>query len=226
MPCLVVVGSGPGIGTHVARKFALSGFDRIALLARSPLQLDEDKDSVTAAAAAENAKVHVGTYAIDITNSVQLLDVLDQVACELGPPDAVFFNAARVKSSTLLEADDEEILYDFKVALPFTLHESEGQEKAKASKPSLLVTSSHLTSTPEPDVFVLSLAKAAQRNLVESLAQVFRPRGVHVGLVVVTGPVAPENKVLSPKNIADETWALYSQEEKDWTLDVVLKEPR
>lgn len=122
MPCLVVVGSGPGIGTHVARKFASSGFDRIALLARSPLQLDEDKDSVTAAA--EDAKVHVGTYAIDITNSVQLLDVLDQVARELGPPDAVFFNAARVKSSTLLEADDEEILYDFKVALPFTWHES------------------------------------------------------------------------------------------------------
>lgn len=114
-----------------------------------------------------------------------------------------------------------------KWAMPLLTARAEGQEKAKASsKPSLLVTSSHLTSTPEPDVFVLSLAKAAQRNLVESLAQVFRPRGVHVGLVVVTGPVAPENRVLSPKNIADETWALYSQEEKDWTLDVVLKEPR
>lgn len=94
-----------------------------------------------------------------------------------------------------------------------------------SAKPSLLITSSHLPQTPEPDVFVLSLTKAAQRNLTQSLAKVYQPQGVHVGLVVVAGGVAPDNKILSPENIAWKTYELFAQDKGNWALETYLKEP-
>jgi hypothetical protein len=40
---------------------------------------------------------------------------LEQITADLGAPEVVFFNAARVLPSTLLEADEEGMIYDFKV---------------------------------------------------------------------------------------------------------------
>ena len=87
------------------------------------------------------------------------------------------------------------------------------------------MTSSHLPESPEPALFVLSLTKAAQRNLAQSLAKVYGAQGVHVGLVVVAGIVGPENKKLNPTNIAERTWEFYGQEKDKWTLEVIIKEP-
>jgi methylmalonyl-CoA mutase cobalamin-binding subunit len=86
------------------------------------------------------------------------------------------------------------------------------------------VTSSLLPQEPRPEVFVLSLTKAAQRNLADSLWQVYGPQGVHIGLVVVGGPVSPNNKKLNPVHIAEKTWELYAQEKGAWTLEVEIRE--
>jgi len=72
-------------------------------------------------------------------------------------------------------------------------------------KPALLVTNSHLPWDPVPQLLSLSIAKAAQKNLVDSLYREFSSSGVHVGLLHVEGVVAPENKVLNPKTIAERT---------------------
>lgn len=52
----------------------------------------------------------------------------------------------------------------------------------------------------------------------------YREQGVHVGLISVGGPVDPKNKILSPSNIAEETWELFDQKRSDWTLEVELFE--
>ena len=63
------------------------------------------------------------------------------------------------------------------------------------TKPSFLVTSSLLPQQPVPQVFSLSLVKASQRNLVQSLAVTWT--GVHVGLVNVGGPVSREDRLFN-----------------------------
>ncbi|GAB0135986.1 hypothetical protein EsDP_00004305 [Epichloe bromicola] len=242
---LVVIGSGPGIGVHVASHFASKGFSKIALVARNTEQLDRD----SAAVQSDHGHVDVRAYPVDVTDSAGLRAALDRITDDLGPPEVVFFNAARVKPSLLLEVGDEEMLYDFKacamdvprgtasnvytiiaaVALHQTAkwaipHLTKLAKQDSSAKPSLLVTSSHLPQSPEPDLFVLSLTKAAQRNLAESLAKVYQPQGVHVGLVIVAGSVAPEKTVLSPGNIAKKTYELFAQERGGWTLETYLKE--
>ena len=112
---VVIIGSGPGIGSHVAAQFATNGFKNIALVARNAAQLEKDHVFVVESAAAAGHRVTVKTYAVDITESAKLRAVLDKVGADLGTPEFVFFNAARVKPSTLLETDEDEMIYDFKV---------------------------------------------------------------------------------------------------------------
>jgi hypothetical protein len=83
-------------------------------------------------------------------------------------------------------------------------------EKGKSLKrPSFIVTNSALWKDPVPQVFSLSMTKASQRILVECLNKTYAPQGIHCGLISVSGPVSPDNKVLNPINIADEAWKFF-----------------
>jgi hypothetical protein len=90
-------------------------------------------------------------------------------------------------------------------------------------KPSLLVTSGGLYKSPWHPYFSLSLSKASQFSLVQSLAQAFSPKGVHVAAVVVHGLVKPESEIFSPQKIAQVFWKLYEQgptgEREVWVTD-------
>ena len=45
--------------------------------------------------------------------------------------------------------------------------------------------------------------------MVESSSRAFSDIGVHIGLIHIEGSVAPENKVLNPKTIAERTIAFW-----------------
>lgn len=93
-----------------------------------------------------------------------------------------------------------------------------------AAKPSLLVTNSLLYANSIPQLFSLSLVKAAQCSLVMSLAKTFNSSGIHVALMTVGGAVAPENKSLNPRNIADQTWEPFDQEKDAWSWETEILE--
>ena len=108
---LVVVGSGPGIGVATASLFASQGFTAIALLSRNAERLKTDAESVSKSSG--NAKIQ--TYAVDVGDHKALNQTLNQVEQELGSPEVVFFNAARVGPSTIGEESPEAVIEDFKV---------------------------------------------------------------------------------------------------------------
>ncbi|PHH89240.1 hypothetical protein CDD83_6431 [Cordyceps sp. RAO-2017] len=227
--CLVVIGSGPGIGVHVGALFASRRYSRLALIARSEPRLAEDRAAIEAAAPG----VSVKTYAADVTDLARLRAVLDQIGRDLGTVECLFFNAAQVRPSKLLEADEDDMVYDFKIAcsslhvtakwaVPQLVQLSRSDPDAK---PSLLITSSLLPQQPDPDCFfALSVVKAAQRNMAESMAKVYGPQGVHVGLIVVGGVVDPSNRTLNPKHIAERTWDLFNQPWDARTFEVEILE--
>jgi len=90
------------------------------------------------------------------------------------------------------------------------------------AKPSLLVTNSHLPWDPIPQLLSLSLAKAAQHNMVTSFSRAYGDSGVHFGLISVQGIVSPDAKVLNPKSIADKTWEFFDGSKE---LQVQIQEP-
>lgn len=81
-------------------------------------------------------------------------------------------------------------------------------------------------------------AKAAVRNLTQSLAREFGPQGVHVGHVVVYGGILGErllsfrpslrdergpDGMLDIAAIADAYWFLHHQHRSAWTLELDLR---
>lgn len=110
---LVVVGSGPSTGRAVAGLFAQKRYDNIALISRGRDRLEQDKAFVESMA---DRRVNVKTYAIDITDEQALCSTVQRIETELGRPETIFFNAARVQGSKLLETSADEVEYDLKVS--------------------------------------------------------------------------------------------------------------
>ncbi|KUJ13098.1 putative short-chain alcohol dehydrogenase [Mollisia scopiformis] len=221
-PTLLMIGSGPGIGLSTASLFASKKFSKVALISRNKERLVTDREAVLAAAKNTDVK----TWVADVVDSEKYKNVLKEVEEWSGEGvDCVIFNAARVEPSTLLEFPEEEIVKDFMTtnialyttaqwALPLLSKMKEEQ------KPSFLVTSSLLWKQPVPFVFSLSLVKASQRNLVETMKMTFPD--IHIALLNVGGVVSPEDTYLNPPAIAEKFWELYAQEKSAWTFDLEI----
>ncbi|GAB1315479.1 hypothetical protein MFIFM68171_05689 [Madurella fahalii] len=222
---LLVVGSGPGIGRAVTTLFATKRYSNVVLVARRAEQLKVEQAAVEQAV---GPQVTIKTCAVDITDTDALLKALDDSDAALGKPECVFFNAARVLPSSLLDHSVKDIEYDFRINVS-ALYTLAGRymphlvalanADPAASKPALIVTSSMLPMEPIPQLFALSLVKAAQRNLVQSLNMTYGSQGVLVGVINVAGPVAPSDAVRNPTNIAAKTWEWF---EKGNEFEVVI----
>ncbi|KAK3934525.1 hypothetical protein QBC46DRAFT_399542 [Diplogelasinospora grovesii] len=215
---LLVIGAGPGIGRSVTGLFASKRYNNVVLIARRAEQLKLEEAALTEAV---GSHVKVKSYAVDIANLDAFTKALDDAETAFGRPECVFYNAARVLPSELLTHDVKEIEYDFKITVSalYAVVQREMPNlvriaKADSSaKPAVIVTSSALPQQPIPQLFALSLVKAAQRNLMESLSMTYGPQGVHIGLINVGGPVSPTDTERSPSNIAAKTWEWFSDGE-------------
>ncbi|KAF2258689.1 hypothetical protein CC78DRAFT_621651 [Lojkania enalia] len=196
---IIIFGSGPGIGNHVASYFLSQNFTHAILLSCSTSRLESDKAVLQA----------------NLPSIPPTLKKIEQLTDSI---DVVFFNAVRIEPSPVLQVPIQEIEQDFKttnLALylisqwSIPLLQSTSSQPSNP-KPSLLVTTSHLPHTPLPTLLSLSLVKASQRNMVTSLSTAFpSSSGIHIGLVAVEGVVTPENKVLNPSTIAQRVWGFY-----------------
>lgn len=73
-----------------------------------------------------------------------------------------------------------------------------------------------------PQLFSLSLVKAAQKSMALTMAELYEDKGVHIGLVNVQGAVSELDPKLNPDNIAKATWELFDQVKGHWTREVVV----
>ena len=222
---ILVVGSGPGIGSTVALRFAKEGFTTVALVALNPANLSKDRATILVSV----PKTTIHTYAVDVSDTTGLKTALAQIASDMGTPEVVVYNASRVAQGRLGEVAEETIVSDLRIstiglytvgawALPLL-----GSLQAPA-KPTLLVTSGGIHDIPHPRYLSLSVSKSAQFNLAGTLAIEGQKTGVHVATVVVNGIVAPGSGLMDPVNIAQSYWDLYRQDKGSWEQSVFLSE--
>ena len=220
---LFIVGSGPMIGSHIARLFATQSFTRIALFSRSNSNLLRDASFVTSAAPSAS----VSTYSADVTKHEELTATLQKAISEVGAPEVVVYNAARIQPSKFGTYSTEDIVEDFKIPnlglyTTATVVLPHLQDLAKArpeAHPALFVTSGSIAYEPRGFVFSLSMAKAAQANMVKVLTDENKDV-VHVALVTIGGAVSAEEEVNNPQNIAEKFWGLWEQEKGKWETEV------
>jgi short-subunit dehydrogenase len=98
---LVIFGCGPGIGVHVASRFARGGFAKVVLLSRDAARLRNDAFIVYSNA----PQVEVSTVAADLASPMELQHALRKIADILGetPIECIHYNAAKASRTLFLE---------------------------------------------------------------------------------------------------------------------------
>jgi NAD(P)-dependent dehydrogenase (short-subunit alcohol dehydrogenase family) len=202
MPGAVVIGAGPGIGQAVGRRFAREGLP-VALIARQ--RPAPELGSITLAA--------------DSTDEGALRTALDKVVAELGTPDVVVYNAAKIAADRIGDLSLREHLDAWAVNVGGAITAATQLAPAMAANGggSFLITG----GMPEtkPAYVSLSLGKAGVRALVSLLDQTYGADGLHAATVTVYGPVAP-GTAFDPDAIAEEYWALHQQPRDQWIHEV------
>jgi short-subunit dehydrogenase len=98
---LVIFGCGPGIGVHVASRFARGGFAKVVLLSRDAARLRNDAFIVYSNA----PQVEVSTVVADLASPMELQHALRKIADILGetPIECIHYNAAKASRTFFLE---------------------------------------------------------------------------------------------------------------------------
>ncbi|EHK97614.1 hypothetical protein M7I_6625 [Glarea lozoyensis 74030] len=141
---LFIVGTGPMIGSEIPKLFASKTFTQIALFARTTATLTAAKDKITAAAPSATIKL----YTADVTDSPNLTKALEQAVTDLGKPEVVVFNAARINYGMFDTYTEADILLDFQIpnlGLYTTAKSGEGKGK-RASMSLCHVVAAHASS--------------------------------------------------------------------------------
>jgi len=112
---LIIFGSGPGIGVHVAARFARGGFQKVVLLSRNAARLSDDAFMVWSI----TPEVQVSTVCVDLTSPADLQDAFRRIEDVLGdtPVECVYYNAARVEPTSLLGESAEDLRANLEVRI-------------------------------------------------------------------------------------------------------------
>jgi len=214
MAGVVIVGAGPGIGASVARRFAAGGMP-VGLIAR----MAGSTAAVRAALAA--AGVTVAEATADAGQDDQLTAALDAVTGQLGPPEALVYNAGLIRHDRPGELSRQQHVtaYAINVLGAMTAAVHVAPAMAAAGGGSILITGG--MPEPDPAVTSLSLGKAGVRALTRLLASEYGPAGIHVATVTVGGAVAPGGR-FDPDRIAEQYWRLHVQGPEAWEHEVLF----
>ncbi|MBJ6360102.1 SDR family NAD(P)-dependent oxidoreductase [Paenibacillus sp. GCM10012307] len=204
----VIVGAGPGVGNHVAKKFGENGF-RIVLISRNPNSLEQYVDELRALG------IEAHGVAGDAGSTESLQAAFAQVKQHHGVTDVLVYNAAvlgggkptSLTAETLIRHLQVDVAGALTSALQVVPDQTERQDGT------ILFTGGALSLYPSANYASLSIGKAAMRNLALSLAEELSPQGIFVGTVTIAGQVKPGTN-FDPARIAELYWDLYETREK------------
>jgi len=206
---VIIVGAGPGVGTAVAKAFALKGHP-IHLISRSAENL-------------EKLAIDIRATGVAVTTATADAAIPGDVARAIGeisaPVDALVYNSAAF-GGPLLAASPEEIRSASEVNLYSLISATRAAlPRLKQSSGAVLVTGGGFALYPSSDYGILSLGKAMVRSAALLLAQELKPQGVHVATITICGTVAPGTP-FDPDLIAQSYIAAF--ENKDGEVETVF----
>jgi len=213
MKTAVIVGAGKGMGNHIAERFAKEGF-RVVLMARR-------QEAVEAYVQEFKGKGYeaVGKVA-DASDKAQITSALQDIQKQFDFIDVLVYNVAILEGGKASELTSESVLKHFNadVAGGVSCVEVVLPEMRKRKTGAILFTGGLFGVFPNayPDFANVSIGKEVLRIYAMMLNKELKDTGVFVGIVNLMGVVG-SNESLSPKNLSDYYWKLYT-EQKDFEI--------
>ncbi|WP_298098835.1 SDR family NAD(P)-dependent oxidoreductase [Brevundimonas sp.] len=234
-PSCLIVGAGDGVGSAIARAFAREGL--AVCITRRARNL-EALEAVAAAIRAEGGEAHA--FGVDARNEAEMIALVGRIEADIGPLQVVVFNIGANVRFPVVETTAQVYSKVWEMAALagfFT-----GREAARVMTPrgkgTILFTGATASTRGGAGFSAFAGAKAALRQLAQSLAREMGPKGIHVAHVVVDGmidgtfarAIAPdiqslldEDAILKPDEIARNYVWLHKQQRSAWTFELDLR---
>ena len=234
-PSCLIVGAGDGVGSALARAFAREGL--AVCITRRPRNLDK-LEAVAAAIRAEGGEAHA--FGVDARIEAEMIDLVDKIEAEVGPLQVVVFNiGANVRFPVIdTTAQVYSKVWEMAALSGFFTGREAARVMAPRGKGTILFTGATASTRGGAGFSAFAGAKAALRQLAQSLAREMGPQGIHVAHVVVDGmidgafarSIAPEiqalldaDAILKPDEIAKNYVWLHNQQRSAWTFELDLR---
>lgn len=234
-PACLIVGAGDGVGAAIARAFADEGL--AVCVTRRPRHLSQ-LEALAASIRDEGGQAHA--HGVDARDEAEMIALVDRIEAEIGPLQVVVFNiGANVRFPVV---DTTAQVYSKVWEMAALAGFFTGREAARVMGPrgrgTILFTGATASTRGGAGFSAFAGAKAALRQLAQSLAREMGPQGVHVAHVVVDGmidgtfarSIAPdidvlldEDAILKPAEIARNYVWLHKQQRSAWTFELDLR---
>jgi NAD(P)-dependent dehydrogenase (short-subunit alcohol dehydrogenase family) len=221
----VVAGVGPGTGLACVERFANGGY-QVAMLARREDRLKEW--------AATLSNTHA--FASDVTDRAALDATFDAIRNQLGPVDALVYNAAMGSFSEFMDLEPEVLENNFQINTMGLFHcgQLAAADMLSSGGGSIVITGNTSARRGKANFAGFAPTKAAQRILGESMARSLGPKGIHVSYLVIDAvidlewtrkrmPDAPDDYFAKPTDIAECVWQLAHQPKSTWTFETEIR---
>ncbi len=229
----IILGAGAsaGLGAALARRFAKEGL-HVIVSGRTLAKVEAVAGEIRAAGGSAEAA------ACDVT-SIEDQDRLFTTAEASGPIAAVLYNAGNNAFIPFADLSAEHFEDFWRIGCLGAFHTAKRALPALEAqgRGSLIFTGASGSLRGKPNFAHFAAAKGALRNLAQSLAREYGPKGVHVGHVIIDGVINGERAqkgfkdyldslgddgALDPDDAAEAFWSLHAQPRTAWTheLDV------
>jgi NAD(P)-dependent dehydrogenase (short-subunit alcohol dehydrogenase family) len=234
-PVCLVVGAGDGVGSAIARAFAAEGLT--VCMTRRTRNLDQ-LEAVAASIRETGGTAHA--FGVDARVESEMIALVDRIEAEVGPLQVVVFNiGANVRFPVIdTTAQVYSKVWEMAALAGFFTGREAARVMAPRGRGTILFTGATASTRGGTGFSAFAGAKAALRQLAQSLAREMGPQGIHVAHVVVDGmidgtfarSIAPDiqalldaDAILKPDEIARNYVWLHNQQRSAWTFELDLR---
>ena len=232
--CLII-GAGDGVGAAVARAFARDGL--AVCVTRRPRHLDR-LEALAASIREDGGVAHA--YGVDARNEAEVIALVDRIEAEVGPLEVVVFNIGANVRFPVVETTAQVYskVWEMAALAGFFTGREAARVMGLRGRGTILFTGATASTRGAAGFSAFAGAKAALRQLAQSLAREMGPKGIHVAHVVIDGmidgsfarslvpdiqPLLDGDDILKPDEIARNYVWLHNQQRSAWTFEMDLR---
>ena len=232
--CLIV-GVGDGLGSALARAFAVEGY-RVCMT-RRPRHLAELE---SLAADIRKSGGTAQAYGVDARLEDEVAALFDRIEAEVGPLEVVVFNIGANVRFTIRDTTARVFhkVWEMACFAGFLTGREAARVMTARGRGTILFTGASASLRGKEGFSAFAAAKAGLRAVAQSMARELGPLGIHVAHVVIDGavdgvfirglrPDAQEalerNEILRPEDIAANFVWLAKQPPSAWTHELDLR---
>ncbi|NQV54280.1 MAG: SDR family NAD(P)-dependent oxidoreductase [Rhodospirillales bacterium] len=227
---ILVIGTGPGTGDAILRRFAQAGFN-VAMVARKLDHIGPLADEIIASGGKALAEV------TDITDEGLVEALFTRAEAELGPVTIAVFNASYRVQKPFAEIEMEEFrqTLDTNLIGAFLMARQAAKVMGPRGRGSIFFTGAQSTFRGRAGLAAFGMAKAGIRGLALGMAEDLGPAGIHVANFNIDGPIDNEKtrlrdphligtgRLIDTGLIAEAYYQTHLQPAEAWDFDVDIR---